>query len=56
VVDKSVENNSVTVAEGADHPALLTDSLYASDVHWIAGTPQTLQVHARHDTHHTVES
>lgn len=43
VVDKSVENNSVTVAEGADHPALLTDSLYASDVHWISGTPQALR-------------
>ncbi len=51
VVDKSVENNSVTVAEGADHPALLTDSLYASDVHWISGTPQTLQVHTRHTRH-----
>jgi hypothetical protein len=39
-----MESNSVIVAEGADHPALLADSLYASDVHWISDTPRQLQV------------
>jgi tRNA U34 2-thiouridine synthase MnmA/TrmU len=44
VVDKRMESNSVIVAEGTDHPALLADSLYASDVHWISDTPRQLQV------------
>jgi hypothetical protein len=44
VVDKRMESNSVIVAEGADHPALLADSLYALDVHWISDTPRQLQV------------
>jgi len=43
-VKKLPSENSVIVAEGADHPALLTDSLEASSVRWIAGAPEPLAV------------
>ena len=39
VVDKHIATNELVVAQGHDHPALMSDSLVATDVHWIAGSP-----------------
>ncbi len=39
VVDKNVETGVLTVAEGADHPALYKTSLTADGWHWVAGHP-----------------
>jgi len=42
VVDKDLENNVLLVAQGHDHPLLLKQSLNASQLHWIAGTPPSV--------------
>ncbi|MCL6627329.1 MAG: tRNA 2-thiouridine(34) synthase MnmA, partial [Alicyclobacillus shizuokensis] len=39
VVDKDVKNNVLYVEQGHDHPALFSDGLFASDLHWVAGQP-----------------
>lgn len=39
VVGKDLGENIVYVAQGHDHPLLYSNSLVASDVHWIAGQP-----------------
>ena len=39
VVAKDVGNNVLTVAQGHDHPALFSDGMIASNLHWIAGEP-----------------
>lgn len=39
VVDKDLTRNVLIVEQGADHPALLSNSLTASALHWIADTP-----------------
>ncbi|KAG0592787.1 hypothetical protein KC19_1G280800 [Ceratodon purpureus] len=39
VVGKNVENNTVFVAPGADHPALFCTSAVAGDPFWISGQP-----------------
>jgi tRNA-specific 2-thiouridylase len=42
VVAKDVANNVLYVAQGHDHPALLTQRLLADGVTWIAGVPPAL--------------
>ena len=42
VVGKDLDNNILIVAQGHDHPAMLTNSLTGTDIHWIADTPQAL--------------
>ena len=39
VVEKRVQDNTLIVAQGVDHPALLSDTLRAANVHFIAGRP-----------------
>lgn len=40
VVAKNIQNNTLIVAQGHDHPALFTHSLIATQVHWINGLPE----------------
>lgn len=39
VVGKQVENNGLIVAQGHDNPALFSDALSTTDIHFINGTP-----------------
>lgn len=39
VVDKDLEYNTLIVAQGHAHPALFHRGLWASQLHWIAGSP-----------------
>jgi tRNA-specific 2-thiouridylase len=39
VVAKDVNRNTLTVAQGEDHPALYKTRLYATQLHWIAEPP-----------------
>jgi tRNA-specific 2-thiouridylase len=39
VARKDMARNTLWVVQGHDHPWLLSDSLHASDVHWISGAP-----------------
>lgn len=39
VVEKDLARNTLRVAQGTDHPALYTDTLLATQVHWINGQP-----------------
>lgn len=39
VVDKNIKTNTLIVAQGKHHPALLCLSLQASDIHWINNSP-----------------
>lgn len=39
VVAKDIPNNVLYVAQGTDHQALYTDTLFASQVHWINDAP-----------------
>ena len=39
VVDKDLTSNRLIVAEGADHPALLSRALSLRDTHWFSGRP-----------------
>ena len=41
VVRKDVADNVLYVAQGHEHPALLSQALVADQVHWIAGAPLT---------------
>jgi tRNA-uridine 2-sulfurtransferase len=40
VVDKDLKRNALIVGQGQDHPALFSDSLDASMLHWIEGSPR----------------
>ena len=40
VVDKRLERNELVVAQGHDHPLLMSSALEASQAHWIAGPPR----------------
>ena len=42
VVDKNLDGNILIVAQGHDHPQLFTNTLVATNVHWIADTPSKL--------------
>jgi tRNA-specific 2-thiouridylase len=47
VAAKDLANNILTVVQGHDHPLLQSDSLQASNMHWIAGQePRTHWVYA----------
>ena len=47
VVGKDMHNNVLIVVQGHDHPLLLSESLRATDLHWIAGhDPRTHWVYA----------
>lgn len=37
VADKDVDNNTLTVVQGANHPLLFRNKLKAKNLHWIAG-------------------
>jgi tRNA-specific 2-thiouridylase len=39
VVDKNLDDNILVVAQGHDHPRLFTNTLNATNVHWIADSP-----------------
>ncbi len=39
VADKDVAGNVLYVVQGEDHPALFTEGLVATDLHWVAGHP-----------------
>jgi len=39
VVGKDLEKNILLVAQGNNHPALFSNSLYASELYWVAGEP-----------------
>jgi len=39
VVDKDLKNNFLYVVQGANHPALFSSGLLASDLHWVSGEP-----------------
>ena len=41
VVRKDVADNVLYVAQGHEHPALLSQTLVADRVHWVAGGPLT---------------
>ncbi len=50
VVAKDVENNTLVVAQGHDHPMLLKQGLNASQLHWVSGNPPSkipMSCHAR---------
>lgn len=42
VVGKKMTENVLVVEQGHDHPLLYSDTLYAQDIHWIAGTTPDL--------------
>lgn len=42
VVDKDLSTNTITVAQGNDHPLLYSDALEVVQVNWIAGTAPEL--------------
>lgn len=39
VVAKNLDDNVLVVAQGHDHPRLFSDTLIATDIHWIADIP-----------------
>jgi tRNA-specific 2-thiouridylase len=39
VVDKDVENNILIVAQGHDHPRLMSVGLIAQQLHWVDREP-----------------
>lgn len=41
VADKDLDQNTLTVVQGHDHPLMLSDRLTATDVHWIGAVPKT---------------
>ena len=41
VIHKDIPNNTLVVAQDANHPRLLRDNCQLTDVHWISGTPPT---------------
>ena len=43
VAGKDLERNVLIVVQGHDHPLLLTDSLHANQLAWIAGQPPSAQ-------------
>ncbi|HRD64917.1 MAG TPA: tRNA 2-thiouridine(34) synthase MnmA [Candidatus Competibacter sp.] len=47
VVGKNLERNTLIVAQGHDHPALLHGGLRASQLRWIAGFPPALPLRCR---------
>ena len=53
VARKDMARNTLWVVQGHEHPWLLSESLQASDVHWIAGAPpQETHDQTNDQTHH----
>jgi tRNA-specific 2-thiouridylase len=50
VVDKNLKRNEIIVAQGHDHPALLSQQLCASELSWVAGDPPALPLTCRAKT------
>lgn len=50
VVAKRTDTNTLLVAQGQDHPALFTDTLTATQVHWINGLPTTFPLRVKAKT------
>lgn len=46
VIAKQIEDNTLIVAQGENHPALFSKDITATQVHWIAGNPPTLPLKA----------
>ena len=44
VVDKNPADNTLIVAQGADHPALFSKSLLIEQMHWISGAPNQAEI------------
>lgn len=40
VAEKNLENNTLVVVQGTDHPALFRDHLEVESIHWIGHTPE----------------
>ena len=49
VVSKNLDDNTLVVAQGHDHPSLFSNTLNATNVHWIADQPDmpSFQCHAK---------
>ncbi|WP_062270151.1 tRNA 2-thiouridine(34) synthase MnmA [Endozoicomonas arenosclerae] len=47
VVEKDLKNNQLIVAQGNNHPMLLSEALSASDIFWISGTAPELPAKLR---------
>ncbi|RMG52056.1 MAG: tRNA 2-thiouridine(34) synthase MnmA [Gammaproteobacteria bacterium] len=45
VVDKDLEHNRLIVAQGHDHPLLMSEGLEAVQLNWISGTPPRTALH-----------
>lgn len=43
VIDKDLARNVLLVGQGHNHPALFSNTLEASQVHWIAGEPPSIE-------------
>jgi tRNA-specific 2-thiouridylase len=50
VADKNVAANELTVVQGHDHPALLSQSLEADTLSWVSGAPPTAPLRCRAKT------
>lgn len=50
VIDKDVAHNRLIVAQGHDHPALLSDALDADTLTWVAGAPPPFPLRCRAKT------
>ena len=50
VVDKDLDSNVLTVAQGHDHPRLFSRGLSAADFHWIDEAPPPLPLQCRGQT------
>ncbi len=50
VVKKDLQNNRLLVAQGNNHPALFSDALAVTDIHWIRDSPPLLPLRCRAKT------
>lgn len=50
VVGKDLDNNTLLVAQGSDHPSLYHPALLATQVHWIHGQAPALPLHCHAKT------
>lgn len=50
VIDKNLDTNQLIVAQGHNHPLLLSKKLIAKDLNWICQAPQTIPFHCRAKT------
>lgn len=55
VVKKDLETNTLLIAQGHDHPLLFTNTLTATQLHWITGVRPTLPFHCNAKTRYRQE-